>query len=166
MQAAATQMQVGASGKGAVQPTNPDLLKAYLPDGVDGFARSAVSTGSGGMGGVSGSSAEATYAKGDASFRLSVTDMGAAGAFAAMAGAFNVQHSEESESKYEKVGKVDGRMTQESYDKTSKHGEYSVMVGDRFVVAAEGDNVAMDDLKSAVGAIDPGKLESLAKAAG
>jgi hypothetical protein len=164
MEAASKQMQAGAEGKGAVQATNPDLLKAYLPGGVSGYARTDVSTGSGGVGGVASSSAEGTYSKGDANFKLTVTDMGTMAGMAAMAGAFNVQSSSEHEGRYEKVGKVDGRMTTESYDKGSKHGEYGVMVGDRFMVQAEGEGVDMSDLKAAVGSVNTGRLEALAKA--
>jgi len=61
------------------------------------------------------------------------------------------------------VVRIDGRMTTESYDRNSHHGEYSVLVGDRFMVAATGDNVSIDDLKSAVQAIGPARLEGLIK---
>ncbi|WP_332771834.1 Yip1 family protein [Phenylobacterium sp.] len=159
MEAAAKQME---SGEGP-PPTDPSLLKAYLPADVAGFARTEVTTGSGGAGGVTGSQAEGVYTKGDARIRLSVTDLGAAGALAGMAGAFNVQSSSESDGKYEKVGKVDGRMTTESYNATSRHGEYSVLVGDRFMVAAEGDGVRIEDLKAAVASVGPARLEALAK---
>lgn len=160
MEAAAKQIE---SGEGPA-PTNPDVLKGYLPDSVAGYSRTEVTTGSGGAAGMSGSQAEGTYAKGDARLQLSVTDLGAAGALAGMASAFGVQSSSESEGKYEKIGKVDGRMTQESYDKTSKHGEYSVLIGDRFMVAAKGDGVSMDELKAAAAAVGPARLEALAKA--
>ncbi|MDP3748677.1 MAG: Yip1 family protein [Phenylobacterium sp.] len=159
MEAAAKQME---SGEGPA-PTDPSLLKAYLPADVAGFARTEVTTGSGGAGGVTGSQAEAIYTKGDGRIRLSVTDLGAAGALAGMAGAFNVQSSSESDGKYEKVGKVDGRMTTESYNAASRHGEYSVLVGDRFMVAAEGDGVRIEDLKAAVASVGPARLEALAK---
>lgn len=159
MEAAAKQIE---SGK-APEAVQPDVLKAYLPDGVAGYARTELTTGSGGAAGMAGSQAEGVYTKGDAKIRLSVTDLGAAGALAGMASAFNVQSSSESDGKYEKVGKVDGRMTQESYDKASKHGQYSVLVGDRFMVAAEGEGASVDELKSAVAAIGPAKLEALTK---
>lgn len=158
MEAAAKQME---RGEGPA-PTDPNLLKAYLPADVAGFARTEVSTGSGGAAGVSGSNAKGVYTKGDARIELSVTDLGAAGALAGMAGAFNVQSSSESEGKYEKVGKVDGRMTTESYDKGSKRGEYNVLVGDRFMVAAEGEGVSIDDLRAAVASVGLSKLEALA----
>ncbi|WP_309643231.1 Yip1 family protein [Phenylobacterium sp.] len=159
MEAAAKQME---SGEGPA-PTDPNLLKAYLPADVAGFARTEVTTGSGGAGGVTGSQAEAVYTKGQSRIRLSVTDLGAAGALAGMAGAFNVQSSTETAGRYEKVGKVDGRMTTETYDSNSRHGEYNVLVGDRFMVAAEGDGVGMDELKAAVASVGPARLETLAK---
>jgi Yip1-like protein len=158
-QSAAQQME---SGK-AVPATDPEVLKGYLPASVAGFARTELSASSGGVGGLQGSNAEATYTRGDANFRLAVTDMGAAGAMAAMASAFDVKSSKETATGYEKVGRVDGRMTTESYDRNSHHGEYSVLVGDRFMVAATGDNVSVDDLRSAVQAIGPSRLEGLAK---
>ena len=158
-EAAAQQME---SGK-AVPATDPEVLKAYLPANVAGFDRTEVSASGAGAGGVQGSNAEGTYTKGEANFRLAVTDMGAAGAMAGMANALNVRGSKETATGYEKVGKVDGRMTTESYDRNSHHGEYSVLVGDRFMVTATGDNVTIDDLKSAVQAIGPGRLEGLAK---
>jgi hypothetical protein len=46
-----------------------------------------------------------------------------------MASAFNVKSSKETATGYEKVGMVGGRMTQESYDRQARSGEYSVLVG-------------------------------------
>ncbi|HEY3694960.1 Yip1 family protein [Phenylobacterium sp.] len=164
MEAAAKQMQSGTAPDGqAIQPTDPEVLKGLLPENVAGYARSDVSSASGGAGGINGSSAEGKYAKGDARLTLTITDMGAAGALGAMANAFNVRSSSESNGRYEKVGKVDGRMTTESFDKTSRHGEYSVLAGDRFMIAAQGDNVSVDELKAAVAAVNPSRVEGLAK---
>lgn len=148
---------------GKVKLTDPEVLKAYLPGAVAGYARTDVSSESSAAGGMGASNAEGTYQKGEASLRLGVTDMGATGAIAGLAGAFNVQGSKEANGRYEKVGKVNGRMTTESYDRGAKHGEYSVMVADRFMVHAEGDNVGIDELKAAVGSVDMGRLEGLAK---
>lgn len=159
MEVAAKQMQ---SGEGPAA-TDPEVLKAYLPAAVVGFDRTEVTASSGGAGGMSGSTAEGTYSKGDARLTLSVTDLGAAGALAGMAGAFNVQSSTESEGRTEKIGKIDGRMTQESYDNASKHGEFSVLVADRFMIAAQGDGVSMADLKAAVASVGVTRLEGLAK---
>jgi hypothetical protein len=165
LEAASKQMEATqkAAANGDIKLTDPELLKGYLPDAVSGYARTGVSAESGGAGGMGASTAKGTYQRGDATLNLSVVDMGAMGALGGMAGAFNVQSSHEENGRYEKVGKVDGRMTTESYDRNSKHGEYSVMVGSRFMVQAEGDNVSIDELKAAVASINPGKLEGLAK---
>jgi len=159
MEAAAKKAEAGTA-----TAADPEALKAYLPASVAGFTREEVSASSGGAGGYEGSAAEGRYTKGDASLKLEVTDLGAAGALAGMASAFNVKSSKETATGYEKVGMVGGRMTQENYDRQTRSGEYSVLVGDRFMVHASGDGVSMDELKAAVGAVDQGRLEGLAKA--
>jgi hypothetical protein len=165
LEAASKQMEATqkAAANGELKLTDPEVLKAYLPGTVAGYARTGVSAESGGAGGMGASTAKGVYQRGDATMNLSVVDMGAMGALGGMAGAFNLQSSHEENGRYEKVGKVDGRMTTESYDRNSKHGEYSVMVGSRFMVQAEGDNVSIDELKAAVSSIDAGRLEGLAK---
>lgn len=160
LQAAAEALESGGSGP----VSDPDTLKAYLPSTVAGFARGEVSASSGGAAGIEGAAAEAQYAKGDANLRLQVTDLGQAGALAGLAGAFKVKSSRDTATGYEKMGMVNGRMTQESYDRSSRSGEYSVLVGERFMVQASGDGVTMEELKAAVDAVGLGRLESAAKA--
>lgn len=159
MEAAAARVQ-----SGDVTVSDPEALKAYLPAAVAGFTRTELSASSGGAAGIQGAEAEGAYEKGESRLRLQVTDMGAAGAIAGMASAFNVKSSKETATGYEKVGMVGGRMTQESYDRQSRHGEYSVLIGERFMVQAKGDGVSMEELKAAVGSVDSGRLETLAKA--
>ncbi|WP_091738591.1 Yip1 family protein [Phenylobacterium immobile] len=143
--------------------SDPDLLKALLPDTVAGYRRAEVSTGSGGMGGVSGSSAEGVYRKGEARIELSVADLGEAGKIAGLADALNLKSSQETDDAYQKVGKVDGRFTEESYDRAARHGEYSVLVAKRFMVKAEGDRASIEDVKTAARAVDFTRLERMAK---
>lgn len=160
LQAAAKAIESGESGPVA----DPDALKAYLPASVAGFARGEVTASSGGAAGMEGSQAEAEYAKGDATLRLQVTDLGRAGALAGMASAFKVKSSKETATGYEKMGVVNGRMTQESYDREARSGEYSVLVGERFMVQASGSGVSMDELKGAVDSVGLSRLEAAAKA--
>lgn len=166
LEAASKRMEVAAkqAEAGTATATDPEALKAYLPASVAGFTRDEVSASSGGAGGYQGSTAEGRYTKGEASLKLEVTDMGAAGALAGMASAFNVKSSKETATGYEKVGVVGGRMTQENYDRQARSGEYSVLVAERFMVQASGNGVSMEELKAAVGAVDQGRLEGLAKA--
>ena len=165
MEAAANQASAPAGSAGAVTATAPAVLQALLPASVAGLPRTAVESASGGAGGFSGSNAEATYGGNDKHIKLSVTDMGASGALAAMGSAFNVQSSKQDAGGYEKIGQVDGRMTSEKWRSEGKSAEYSVLVGSRFMISADGDGVEMDAVKSAVAGVDAGALEGLAKQA-
>jgi hypothetical protein len=151
------------SGEGGAA-TDPDTLKALLPANLAGFSRTEVEASSGGAAGIDGAQAEATYEKAGANLRLQVTDLAEAGALAGMASAFKVKSSKETSTGYERVDTIDGRLTQESYDRSARSGEYSVLVAERFMVEARGDGVTMEELKAAVNAVGVGRLESLAKA--
>ena len=148
-------------GKPAIAP---DLLQALLPAELPGgLTRTSIESASAGAAGVGGSNAEAHYGQGDNAITLTVTDLGALGGLAALGSAFNVQSSKQTATSYEKVGKVDGRMTTEKYDSTDKRGEYGTLVGDRIMVQAEGTAPSIDAFKAAVAAVDLSKVEGLAK---
>jgi hypothetical protein len=168
MEAAANQVKAAEEGKpapaGAVNVVPADAVKALMPaDLPGGLDRNELSAGSQSVGGVATANARAVYAKGDSRVTLSVTDMAAAGALASLGGALNIQSSRETATGYEKIGKVDGRMTTEEFDRQAKSGKYTVVVADRFVVEAAGSGVDMDQLKSAVNSVGFDRLEGLAK---
>lgn len=144
-------------------PVAPDALKGLLPGSVAGFERTSVETHSAGAEGMAMVGATGDYGKDGSTFRLAVTDLGPAAGMAAMASAFNAQTSEETASGYKKTGKVDGRLTTEEWDRDSKYGTYSVLVGDRFSVEANGNADSIDVLKQAVASVDAGRLEGLAR---
>lgn len=152
-----------ASGKPALAPVSTDQLKALLPASLDGYARGDVSSASGAAGGIGGSSTSAEYKKDDgARFELSITDMGAVGGLTAIASAFGVESSKETATGYEKVGKVEGRMTTEEWDRESKTGKFAWVVANRFVVSADGSGGgSIDELKDAVKAVKPAELRAL-----
>ena len=161
----AAQQAGSAAPATAVKAVAPDVLQGLLPaDLSGGFARSEVSSNSAGAAGMNGSSAEGVYNHGtDGRITLQVTDLGAAGALAALGGALNVNSSKQTATGYEKVTTANGQMINESYDTPSKSGKYSVTIANRFVVEAEGTGVDMNDMKSAVGAVNSATLQSLAK---
>lgn len=139
MEAAANQAQAGANSASTVQAVPADTLKGLLPANLPaGYGRTDVSAASGGIGGLQGSNAEGVYTKGDARITLTVTDVAAAGALAAIGSAFGVQSDHETATGYEKVHMINGRMVTEEWDSQSKNGKYGVMVANRFVVEAEG----------------------------
>ncbi len=164
MEAAANSIQAQQAGQpGAIKAVPADTLKGLLPPALPaGFARTESESTSGGVAGVSGSSAQGVYTRGDQKITLQVTDMAAMGALASLGGAVDVQQDKETATGYEKMGKVDGRLTNEEFDNQSKSGKYSVIVADRFMVEADGEGVGMDDLKGAVSSVGIDRLESLA----
>ena len=89
--------------------------------------------------------------------------MGAAGAFTGMAAAMNVNSSKSDANGYEKTSTADGRLVIEKWNNADKSGSYSTTVANRFMVEAEGNAGSIDDLKSAVAAVDPSRLESMVK---
>jgi hypothetical protein len=159
LEEASTRMQNG-QGKPAIAP---DVLQGLLPASLGGLTRSSIESSSAGAAGIGGSTTEAHYTGGDSDIKLTITDMGAMGGLAALGGALNIQSSKQDGTSYEKVGKVDGRMTTEKFDSAEKRGEYMTIVGDRIIVQAEGTATSIDVLKSAVAAVDIGKVEGLAK---
>ncbi len=163
MEAAANSARAAPGTAGAVTTVPAQALQALLPATLSGLPRTSIESQSGGVAGLSGSRAEAGYGSGDNRIRLSVTDLGAAGAFAALGSAFNVESSKQDAGGYEKIGKVDGRMTTEKWRSESKSAEYSVLVGSRFMVEADGTGTDMDSVKAAVAGIDLAALEGLAK---
>jgi hypothetical protein len=153
-------------GKAADLPTVAlDDLKALLPESLPGgFTRSDLSTSTGGAAGFSFGSAKANYTKGDARITVSLMDMGALGAFAALGGIFGASASEETETSYSKIGEVDGRMTIEEFNRATNSGKYATIVDNRIMVEADGSGGAnIDELKAAVLAIDLARISALAK---
>lgn len=163
LEAAGAQVAAAAERARSTEPTDPEVLKTFLPASVAGYPRTALRSGSVGTSEGAGASAEASYAKGDGTFMLTITDLGEAGALAGIATAFNVQSSTESGRRYDRIGQTpEGRMSTESFDSASKHGSYGVLVAERFMVQAEGDAVPMASLKAAVAGIDMARLQVLA----
>ncbi|HEX2558711.1 Yip1 family protein [Phenylobacterium sp.] len=159
----AEQLAAAAGGEG-VEAADPEAFKSHLPATIAGFERTELTTGRRSVAGIEGSSATATYVRGDTRMTLNLIDAGALSALAALGGAFNMESSSEENGKHERIGEVDGRLTIEEYDSNSRHGSYGVMVGERFMVLAEGDGVTVDELKAAVASVDAGRLEQLASA--
>jgi hypothetical protein len=155
-----------AAGGGAAQVKPIDLtrLSALLPDALPGgFAKTESSSGSGGMAGMNVGNVEAVYTRGDSRITLTITDMGAAGAFAGMAAAMNIQQSRETASGYEHTQTVDGRVVTEEVDREAHTAHYQVVTTNRVAVSAEGANVAVEDVRAAVNAV-MGPAEAIGRA--
>lgn len=150
----------GDKGLSAIDPA---AFKKLLPASLPGFPRTEVSTSDNSAAGLKLAAASAVYAKGDGAITLSISDMGMAGALASLTGALSVSSSEQTNDTYRKLTTVDGHMTMEEYDPKAKIGTYGTMISDRVMVKAEGHGVSVEQLKSAVRAVDAASLERLAK---
>jgi hypothetical protein len=137
-------------------------LKALLPDELPGLVRSDVQAEKMEFGGISTSSASARYASptdGARNITVSIRDTGNNFVYTAMAGWGTTER--ETATGYQKAGKVNGRLTRESFDKQGGEGEYMVLIGNRFSIETKGRNVDMAALKNAFDAISVAKLESM-----
>ncbi len=163
-QSAAMGKMMGAmsGSNGPVEALAPDQIKAFLPDSVANLKRTTISAERSGAMGMQVSEASAQYG-GDnhQSITLEVTDTGGAKGFMAMAAAMAPESEKETDHGYEKTYSLGGNLVHEEWDSQSKSGEYSVIVGKRFTVKANGNVDSVDQLKQAVDSIDLGKLESM-----
>ncbi|MFM5916930.1 MAG: Yip1 family protein [Novosphingobium sp.] len=152
--------QMQAVGNGQVKPIDGAQLQSLLPESLNGFSRTALESNAMGQ---MGTEAEATYTLGDKSFRLKVLDSTGLGAIAGIGSAMGVAHSREDADGYERSTSVNGQMQIEKWNNKDHRGEFTQQVASRFMITAEGEAESIDQLKSAVAAIDQGKLASMAK---
>ena len=67
----------------------------------------------------------------------------------------------ETDTGYEKTGTANGRRFHEKYDKSAKSGEYTVVVGHRFMVEVNGHGIDMATMKKGIDQLDLAKLEAM-----
>ena len=156
---------IGAAmgGGDQVEALAPDMLKPFVPATLAGLPRTDFSAEKNGAMGMQVSTANATYSDNASgrSLRLEVTDMGSAKGIMAMAGWAALQQERETDHGYEKTYKQDGRLVHEEWDSQDKHGEFSIVLGDRFSVKLSGQADSIDQLKGAVGGLNLAGLEAL-----
>jgi hypothetical protein len=162
-QAAMNKMMGAAMGNdGDVQALSTEQVKAFLPETLLGLKRTSSSAQRSNAMGMQVTEAHAEY--GDSNGRtvtLEVTDTGTAKGLMAMAGAMAPEEERSTDHGYEKTYTADGRLTHEAWDDQSRSGEYSVVVGQRFTVKANGNAGSIDELKQAVASVDLGTLEAM-----
>ncbi|WP_266171886.1 Yip1 family protein [Dyella subtropica] len=162
-QAAMGKVMGAAMGNdGSVQSLSADQVKAFLPDTLAGLKRESLSAERSNAVGMQITEARAQYGDGNGhSIELEVSDTGSMKGMMAMASALAPESEQQTDHGYEKTYTDNGRLVHEAWDKTSKNGEYSVVVAQRFSVKATGQVDSIDPLKQAVTSVDLSKLESL-----
>lgn len=146
-------------GGNRVDPVGIEVLKPLVPETFAGMPRASQNVEKSGIGAMMVSKAEATYRAGDKRVQLEITDTGGASGLMGLASWIGVTGEKESDAGRERTARENGRMVHEraSRDGTS---EYTVVIGERFIVQAEGD-MDLAALKAAVNKLDLAKLEAL-----
>jgi hypothetical protein len=141
------------------------VLKELLPEDINGMPRTSSDGEKNSAMGFTMSRAEARYeTQGtNANIRIEISDAGAMTGMAAMA-AFawaSMEVDRESETGYEKTTTIKGYRGYEKFDRQTNFAELSILVGGRFMVELEGNEVGIDGLKAALDKLDLGKLEGM-----
>ncbi len=160
-QALGAVMGAMAGSAGAIESLPADTLKSFVPDSLSGLARQSISSEKNGAFGMQVSSAKARYGEGDKQLELEITDTGGAAGIMAFAGWANIEQSKEEGSRIERTGRENGHIVHEEWDSSSGRGEYSVILGERFVVKVDGNAGSLGDLRSAAGSVNLAGLEAL-----
>ncbi|HEX3905655.1 MAG TPA: Yip1 family protein [Polyangia bacterium] len=145
-----------------VDPIGIDQLKPFVPATFAGLDKTGGSAEKNGMAGLAVSKAEGIYSDhAKKHVTLEITDTGGASGLMGLAGWMNVQGEREDDNGFEKTQKVDGRLMHEKGSKQpGGSNEFTVVLGDRFIVAARG-SVDLPALKAAVAGLELGKLEAM-----
>ncbi|MDP9177077.1 MAG: transposase [Gemmatimonadota bacterium] len=155
----------GAANAGKkVETVNYQELKALLPESLPGMKRTNATGEKSSAMGMQISHAEGRYSSDDGnSSTIKITDIGSMTGLAGMTAYAwaKVDVDRESDTGYEKTTTHGGYKAHEKYDTQNKSGEISVLVGDRFVVEVDGRGIDMDAIKSTLGKVDLGKLNSM-----
>ena len=162
MKAATDALGTVLNGGSQVEVVDKDKLKALLPETIANLKRSSIEGEKSAMGEFKVSKAEARYNdENNHQLRITITDTGGSKMFGAMFAWGMMEQDKETDGGYEKMGKVNGRPTHESFQKDGSSGEYGLLVGGRFLVETRGQNVDMATIKSASAAVGYDKLESM-----
>jgi hypothetical protein len=147
---------------GSAEALAPDRLKAFVPEALNGLARTEVSAERNGALGIQVATASGQYSDDTGRhLRLEITDSGGARGLIGLAGWATLEQERETSSGYERTRKENGRMVHEQWDRDSGTGEYGVVLGERFLVKVAGKAASVDDLKAAIAGIDLAGLEAL-----
>ena len=147
--------------QGGTKAVDYENLKALLPD-IDGWTRSDTKGEQVSMP-VSYSRGETRYQKDDARIGLEITDSALNQLLLAPISMFMAAgYSERSDDGFKRAAKISGYPGVEEWNVNSKHGEVTIMVNNRFIVSAKGDDVAsLDPVRKVVEAVNLSKLAAM-----
>jgi Yip1 domain len=145
-----------------VEPVGIDQLKQFVPDSFAGLPKTASNAEKSGIAGLMVSKAEARYGDGAGkSVSLDISDTGGVSGLMGLASWVGVEGEKDDDSGSERTQKVGGRLVHERISKTGGSNEFSIVLGDRFVVSAKGNGIGLTELKSAMSGLDLARIESM-----
>lgn len=140
-------------------------LKALLPESLGDMKRTNAEGEKNSAMGFTVSQTRGDYSTEDGSkyLDIEITDFGGATGWAGLAswGWTIAEVDRETETGYEKTTKYKGHKAFEKYDNEYQNGNIDVLVAGRFMLSVDGNNLSMDNIKSALDAIDISKLEAM-----
>jgi hypothetical protein len=161
MEAALGALGTALSGGKGVDPVQLDALKPFVPDRFAGLPRTELRTDRSGVKGLMVAKAEGVYGDGARRVELEVTDTGGAAGLMGLASWMGVQGEHEDSRRREVTRQENGRIVHEEMAKQGGDNNYSVVLGERFVVSARGHGVDLETLRSGVNALDLPRLAAL-----
>ena len=153
-----------ANGGKKVETIDASLLKGMLPADLPGMKRTEATGEKSSAMGINVSTAEGRYSdNAGKSMTVKITDIGSMTGLAGMAtyAWASTTIDRETETGYEKTSTFNGYKSHEKYDKSSKDGELSTLVGGRFAVEVSGSGVDINAIKDAMTKVDLKKLEGM-----
>jgi hypothetical protein len=153
------QMQKGPGGEN-IQPVDFEALQALLPD-ISGWDKEKPK-GESMTAPVKFSQAETAYTQGDARIEVKIVDTAMSKMLTLPYQMFMMTgYEKETSSGYEKAAKVGGNPGWEKWDSESKRAELGLIVGQRFVVTADGNGTDVKTVQGVLAKMDLAKLAAL-----
>jgi len=154
---------MGAAGAG--KAVDPALLRALLPERLDGLPRVEVEAQSAAPVGLGVASAAAVYRAEERKISLRITDTGGMAGMAAMAAWAQMTVDRETETEIEKVFKRGKHTVRERIRKDGSSIEMNLLLANGVVVEAQGEQVDAAQVRKALERLDLGQLETLQRPA-
>ena len=152
---------VMGTGQGG-QPFAPETLQTFVPAKVGAMERTAIEARSDSAMGMTFSSVTSEFRNEAGRVEVKVQDIGAMPTLMMAMGAWAQSTvSRETQDEVEKVYKKDGVAIKEEYRKDGSRAEMSMMLANGVMIEVTGDNVNMDGVRSAMGALDVKGLSGL-----
>ncbi len=139
-------------------------LKALLPSSAGGLSRTEATGEMNSAFGFSMSTASASYGSGEETMEIKISDMGGINSFGMLGYAWMNQEVEsESDTGYERTGKYGEYPSHEQFENSGdyQNGTYQVVVGERFLVEVQGNNLSMDRIRDGISGVDLSKLDAM-----